>query len=346
MSKVVGIRGNDRRLEVASEWIVRMDQGLSATEETELKAWMAADPRNAERLLSMAERWDKMHDLSRLAELFPESGPAPVSKSRAIPWIAAATTAVSVLAAILIWVAVIHVPDATDVPSIAQSSNIYETAVGEQSTTTLLDGTVIVLNTNSLLRLNYSPAARVVELTRGEIHVDVAEDRNRPFIVIAGDRVLQAVGTSFSVEITDDQLIELVVTEGRVVVGTHTPRGASPNLPVLVQSADNTISAGEEMILGVPDETVTPVSPEEIQVKLAWREGRLIFLDEPLEDALAEVERYTNVEFVFLEEALKRHSVTGRFRAGDVDGLLIALRMNLNIVNERSEDGRVLLSSL
>ena len=343
MSKVVGIRGNDERLKVASQWIVRMERGLSAAEKTELGAWMAADPKNMQRLLSMAERWDKMHDLTRLAELFPEPGLAQESKPRALPWIAATTTAIVMLAAVLIWVAFVHVPD---VPTIAQTPDTYETVVGEQSTVRLPDGTVIVLNTNTLLRLNYSPEARVVELARGEIHVDVVEDPNRPFSVIAGDRVLQAVGTSFSVEITDNQHIELVVTEGKVLVGNHTPRGSSANSPVLAESANNTVSAGEEVILGAPDEVVTPVSPEEIEVKLAWREGRLIFLDEPLEKALAEVERYTTVEFVFLDEKLKQRSVTGRFRAGDVDGLLIALRMNLNIANARSEDGRVLLSSL
>lgn len=346
MSKVVGIRDNDERLKVASQWIVRMERGLAAAEKTELGAWMAADPENAQRLLSMAERWDKMHDLSRLAELFPETGPEPESKPRVIPWIVAATTAVATLAAVLIWAAVVHLPDTTDLPTSAQTPDTYETAVGEQSTIVLPDGTVVVLNTDTLLQLNYSPAARIVELARGEIHVDVAEAPNRPFSVIAGDRILQAVGTSFSVEITDDQHVELVVTEGRVVVGDHSPRRASPNLPVLVQSADNTVSAGEEVILGLPDAVITPVSPDEIEVKLAWREGRLIFLDEPLEDALAEVERYTTVEFVFLDESLKRHSVTGRFRAGDVDSLLIALRMNLSIANERSDDGRVLLSSL
>ena len=81
-------------------------------------------------------------------------------------------------------------------------------------------------------------------------------------------------------------------------------------------------------------------------MKLSWREGRVVFRGESLEAALAEIERYTTVQFVFLDEDLKSRSVTGRFRAGDVDGLLVALRTNFNITHERSDDGRVLLSNL
>ena len=349
MSKVLNIRNGEERLEIASEWIVRMDQGLSASEKLELKAWMADDPKNAKRLLSMAKRWDKMHNLSRLAELFPEPGLERRAPQRQTAWAVAAATCFAAIAAALLWFTLDEIREEAGSSRIVQtdvSSETHETAVGEQSTITLSDGTVVVLNTNTLIRLTYSPRARVIKLTRGEIHVEVAEDPSRPFSVVAGDRILQAVGTSFSVEITDEQHIELVVTEGMVVVGLHAPGTASPAIPVLTQAPDNAVTAGQEVVLGGPDETVTVVSPEDIEVKLSWREGRLIFRGEPLEDALSEVERYTTVKFVFVDETLRTKSVTGRFRAGDVDTLLIALRMNFDIDHERTEDGRVLLSSL
>ena len=344
MSKVFNLHSNDERLEIASQWIVRMDQGLSASEEAELQAWMAEDDRNAQRLLSMAKRWDKMHDLVRLAELFPEPGiERPAKRGRALSWVAAAVSVVAAVAAGLFWFSDLSERESQEVQ---RAATAYETAIGAQSKITLEDGSSVVLNTNTLIRVSYSPQARILELERGEIHVDVAADVDRPFSVVAGDRIVQALGTSFTVEITDQQHIELTVTEGKVIVGVHPPGTVMPAVTLLAQSTNNTVAAGEEVVLGAPNQVVTPVSAEDLEVKLSWREGRLIFRDEPLEQALAEVERYTTVQFVFMDEDLKARSVTGRFRAGDVDGLLIALRMNFDIVHERADDGRVLLSSL
>lgn len=347
MSKVVNLRNNDERLDIASRWIFRMDQGLSPAEEAELQAWMGEDPKNVERLLSMAKRWDKMQDLSRLAELFPEPDVNGSAKRGRTPhWAAAAAIVVFAVAAggFGLWFADFTDQSRPDGPVVAD--NTFETSIGEQSTITLEDGSTVVLNTNTLMRVRYSSEARIVELERGEIHIDVVSIADRPFSVVVGDRILQALGTSFSVEITDDQHIELIVTEGKVIVGAHPPGKAAPTVPLLMQSSDNAVAAGEEVLLGSPNQAVTPVSAEEIEVRLSWRDGRLIFNDKPLEQALAEVERYTTVQFVFIDEDLKARTVTGRFRTGDVEGLLIALRMNFDIVHERADDGRVLLSSL
>ena len=102
MSNVVEISDNEQRLDTASRWIVRMDKGLSADEQTELKRWMAENPKNGERLLSMAQRWDKMHDLSRLAELFPETDIAQGAQRSPRPWFAAVAS-VLVMVSTAVW---------------------------------------------------------------------------------------------------------------------------------------------------------------------------------------------------------------------------------------------------
>jgi len=346
VSNVVKLSTSEERLDAASRWVMRMDKGLSSVEQDALRAWMAAHPKNAEVLLSMTKNWDEMDDLSRLAELFP-SVSMQAQPERMWVWAAGVATVVVAMTAAALWSPLRNAINPDEPVIVAAATDTYETAIGEQSTAILSDGTVIVLNTNSRLRIVYSDQARVLRLERGEVHVEVAQDVSRPFSVLAGDRILQAVGTAFSVEITQDQRIELIVTEGRVVVGIQAA-GVQPNVVprILAQLSNNTVTAGEEIVLGAAQEVVTPVSAEEIEVKLSWREGRLIFRGELLEVALAEVERYTTVQFVFLEPDLKTRTVTGRFRAGDVDGLLVALRTNFNIVAERSQDGRVLLSSL
>jgi transmembrane sensor len=342
-------RRNDRYDE-ASRWIARLDKGLSASEAEALRAWMAADPENAAVLRSMASLWDKMDGLSCLSDMFPVPAHKPRrSKGHTLGLAASILVAVAIVG---LWAAV-HTPPPAPPPAEPQTvvgattSSRYETAVGEQSTAVLPDGTVVVLNTNSILHVAYATDRRVLTLERGEVNVRVAKDELRPLSVIAGDRVVQAVGTEFNVEIKDDQKIELVVTEGRVRVGVRRPptqvlARAAPDDP---PSSALIVSAGEELILGAATQEVTVVSPEDIEVKLSWRNGNLIFRGESLEEAVQEIGRYTAVEFVFACEDLRKIRVAGLFQAGDVDGLLAALRENFNIVYEKVNDQTVLLGS-
>ena len=63
----------------------------------------------------------------------------------------------------------------------------YETAVGERSTFTLSDGSIVTLNTNSELTVHYSDTRREARLARGEANFEVAKNRAKPFVVRAGD---------------------------------------------------------------------------------------------------------------------------------------------------------------
>ncbi len=347
MSNVVAISRDDERMEAANRWIVMVDEGLSADDLRALEDWLAEDPKNLPELLDAARVWDRTDKLSRLAELFPEPVTRRRYKPRLIPAVVAAGLIVMVVSVFFLTTSSVPDRDERELLSVMQSERTYETEIGEQSTALLPDGTAVVLNTNTRVAVTYTAGARVLNLERGEIHIEVAEDPSRPLSVIAGDRIVQALGTAFSIEITHDQKIELVVTEGKVVVGVHETHAAQSAVPpILAQSPSNTVAAGEELLLGTPEEVVTPVSIEDIEVKLSWREGSLIFRGEPLEEALTEVERYTTVEFVFMDEELKKRSVSGRYRAGDVDALLTVLRINFDISYEYSDDGRVLLSSL
>ena len=97
--------------------------------------------------------------------------------------------------------------------------------IGGPKTALLPDGSEVVLNTNSQFAVAFTPSARVLHLVRGEILVRVAEDRVRPLSVVVGDRVIQAVGTVFVVEITDERKVELMVSEG---AGAVPARGSLP----------------------------------------------------------------------------------------------------------------------
>jgi transmembrane sensor len=288
-----------------------------------------------------------MDSMSRLSDLFPDHNR---KRRKKIP-IAALAAGIACTAfvgvAAFIGFNLLDWGNRQELTAATSSEDIYETAIGEQSTITLPDGSQLILNTNSLVRTHYTAQNRLVVLERGEVHVLVAEDRSRPLSVIAGRNVVQAVGTEFNVEIVDSQRIELVVTQGLVKVGLRQPsvEESKNQAPARLPTSAITVAAGEALVLGESGEEITKVSADDIEVRLSWRNGNLIFRGESLEEAVKEIGRYTSVEFVFLDDKLKRVRVAGLFKAGDVDGLLAALRENFDIAYERVDDQKVLLDS-
>ena len=97
------------------------------------------------------------------------------------------------------------------------------------------------------------------------------------------------------------------------------------------------------MVLGSAQEAIAQVAETDIAAQLSWRDGNLIFRGESLEQALAEITRYTSVEFEVMDERIKQERIAGLFKAGDVDGLLATLTRNFNIESERLDDNKILL---
>lgn len=352
MNNVYDISRKSESLDEASNWLARLDRELTSEESEALQKWLAADPVNPEVLLEVARVWDRMDMLSRLAELFPEL----ISRERTPAWRPALATAAIFLVAVLagFWTMPNLVPEAGDAvrmptTSYVNSRQVFQTAVGEQSTVNLSDGTQLTLNTNTLVKVAYSSSERRLDLKRGEVYIQVARDKSRPLNLHVGGKVVRAVGTAFNVKITQDQRIEVIVTEGKVLVAAIDKDAVIPGRRkgVTVQESRRkpvAISSGEKMLVGESDEQVNEVKPEEIDVSLSWRGGNLIFRGESLAEALAEIERYTPVEFVIVDENLKKLRVVGLFKAGDVEGLLTTLRDNFDIGYERINDDKVLLT--
>ena len=340
MSNVYELPSSQRRFDEASMWVAKLDKGLSAQDKQLLQQWLAADPENQALFLKMVQLWDKMDSLSRLSDIFPQ----PARRRTGLPIFAIAASLL-ITVVVSLWAIIgVHTPAPT-VPVVAHQK-VYETAVGEQFTISLPDGTRFVLNTNSLLQVNYTDQYRLLVLERGELHVNVARDHSRPLSVYAGDQIVQAVGTAFNVEIIGDRTVELVVTEGKVLVGVQQQQSSSaePIKPVVLPPTSLAVSQGRQLLLGSSEEVVEDIESADIEIKLSWRKGNLIFQGESLEDAIAEISRYTSVEFVILDDSLKTIRVAGLFKAGDVNGLLSTLTENFNISYQRLDD-KVLLSS-
>ena len=115
----------------------------------------------------------------------------------------------------------------------------YETSVGGMASVPIADGSKVLLNTDSEIKVAISDKERRVDLKHGEAFFDVAKDPGRPFIVTVGDKRIVVIGTKFSVrrdvERDGDTArasdVQIVVTEGAVRVESESGRGVESIAP-------------------------------------------------------------------------------------------------------------------
>jgi transmembrane sensor len=252
----------------------------------------------------------------------PERGSMtdPVAAPRPRRWrVAAALAASLVISLASIWYVA------------KERRNELSTAVGEQRTLTLSDGSVITLNALSTIKIEYSSAGRDVLLKEGEAAFRVAHEPSRPFIVHTPTADVRAVGTQFNV---DEQPGGAVVSvlEGRVQV-VPTVAVATDTQPQARKLTD--VRAGEEARVGTSGVVSKRARPDVNKV-LAWRERKLHFEETPLEDIIREFNRYGRSVQLRMEDipaGTRRYG--GIFEADDPESLALILSREPDLVIER-----------
>ena len=337
--------------EEASLWLVRLDRGLSDDERSTLRDWLR-DALNNRAFVEMGKLWRGLEIVSVLSELFPLNpevlNPQP---RRSLPSIALAAIAAACISAVGTLMLAGDTPwsflDARPPPR-PMFSEMLRTGVGEKRITRLADGSFATLNTNSRIVVFYAPLARDVYLSYGEASFEVARDTERPFNVHVGKRVLQGSGTSFNVRVFPDDEAELTVIDGqvRILYAPQRPLDTPDRLRDDFMHVDTLVSAQETALVEPTAQTVRKLEPSELDSRTAWQRGEVVFQGEPLEQVLAEVSRYTTTRFVIGDDRLRDVRIGGYFKVGDMDGFLASLRENFLIDWQRSQDGRIVLTTL
>jgi transmembrane sensor len=340
MSEIVRLRTRTDIDEEAAMWIWRMDSAeVAAADRQAYEAWLRQDPRHRRAAAALSTVWNA---LDGLAEAKREEKIATFAQTAKMPllhhprrwWFAAA----AVLAAVA--VGAIWLQQGGELQTLA-------TAVGQQRNVTLADGSVVTLNTNTIVETDLRRHSREIYLRKGEAHFQVAHDRSRPFLVHAGDAVVRAVGTAFEVRVLTDQHVDVVVNEGSVEVQATALSPASPSPSARARPAAATtvraLNAGERLSTASRDYAVTPITPQQMSSELAWREGAIIFDGEPLSEAIAEIERYTDARIVVSDPEIARLRVGGRFRTGDMQEFFDALQTALPVSIRHTDAGLVFI---
>ena len=239
----------------------------------------------------------------------------------------------------------------------------YVTATGERLVVNLEDGSQVTLDTETALTVGFTRAERWVRLSRGQALFEVAKDRTRPFIVEVHNRRLVAVGTSFDVRLDGEQ-VRVTMVEGTVRVERPAPtrsdrpslandaRSNRPREPgnaagsaVIAQVPSNTvvatITAGEQLV--TDESSPDSIRPADAERTTSWRHGQIIFDNTRLADAVAELNRYSQVKLQLGDPALAELRLSGAFATGHPRLFLEALTTYFPIQATQSDEHFVLL---
>jgi transmembrane sensor len=315
--------------EIAAEaavWIARL-HGPSRNKrmEQEFRAWQASSPSHREAFERCTDVWQDI----------PRIDVATAYQALGSERIAAARAHVSRREAVRRWVTASAVAAAVATGAVLMlywhGENAYSTRVGEQRLVVLEDGSRMLLNTDTRLRVDFASAQRTVEVGSGEAFFEVAKDPRRPFVVrIAGSEVV-AVGTAFSVRYapgpraTDSLAVTLV--EGQVKVRPASGKAGdalAPEHAVLM-------TAGERLLLdrasrSAVSPVVAKVDRPDVERVMAWKRNETVFDDTALADAVAEMNRYNRTPIVLLDGlASAGLRVSGLYRTGDSAGFAHAV---------------------
>ncbi|MFM9923070.1 FecR domain-containing protein [Variovorax sp. H27-G14] len=304
------------------EWFVRRQrEDWFASDEEAFQAWRAADPQHGEAYRQWESRWKLMDAISPETVAAWRSGfagnaPAPTRRAFLRPALALAGAGMAVGAGYLGW-------------SHLQAQPVFEQAFatqrGQQLDVPLPDGTRLRLDTATRIEIRLFRDRREVTLHDGQVVFAVQADATRPFDVLAGPLRVRVVGTRFAVRYTPGMAgaqgregARVSVEEGKVRVARNAAAKEAQEAQAVFLTAGQQVESDAQGVLtavsAVPREGIAP-----------WREHRLSFVDTPLSQALAELERYGNTGLVVTDPPVAALRLSGTFDPRDPRTLRRAL---------------------
>lgn len=336
----------------AAEWLLKLEEDASTRCQREFVEWLKHSPRHMEEFLLVwatagatrgidTERTIDvdallkagMENVTPLPTVVATQPASAVSGKRWTRWWHAGVAAALIGAVALGLLHEFRVP-------------AYSTALGEQRSFQMEDGSLLHLNTQSRVNVRYSKHAREIHLLQGEALFVVAPDRSRPFRVTAGSTTIQAVGTQFNVYRQPHETTVSVI-EGKVkVVSTASalslarqpldqPGTANPQ-----RDAAATLIAGEQISMTDEGRTVAPVAAD-IDVAVAWRQRRLVFRSQRLDEIAAQFNRY-NQTVIRVEGTAAHKRMSGTFNANQPEAFLGFLTQDPQLEVQRSAKENVI----
>ena len=221
---------SDQRLktkEEAAAWLLRLESGnATRTERQAFVEWLRESPLHVAEMLRATNVHDALATFARWADVdvrdespepvvvplgnrvtseSPDKAAPPSRKHLRWPAVAAACLIAAGIGGGALWTRL--------------GDSVITTERGERRAVTLSDGSVLHIDPDTELRIQFAKTSREIRLNRGRVVFKVARNPVRPFLVKAESAIVRAVGTSFGVERRMPG-VRVTVLEGKVAVSS------------------------------------------------------------------------------------------------------------------------------
>ncbi|QCO19765.1 DUF4880 domain-containing protein (plasmid) [Azospirillum brasilense] len=332
---------DDRVTEEAADWCLRLQaEEASDADRAAFERWCREDPRHVAEFDAMRELWGLSAGLrprvtASLAVVpTPEAArPAPV-RGRGSDAVAVRTPGRRrrwALAAGIAAVLAVGWPVGWSFGLLPGTVDVF-LGGDRHRVVDLPDGSTVDLNVRTTLFYAQFRDRRSVLMDRGEAYFAVAGDAARPFTVFTAAHRVRVTGTKFNVWANDGELA-VTLAEGAVTVSAAAAAGEEP----LRLTPGQQGRFARDSRFG----SVARVDPARV---LSWREGKLVFDDITLAEAVPLLNPYLSQPLRLADRRVGAMRIGGVYDIADLDRVVASLPRVLP-VTIAAKDGALLLSA-
>ena len=266
----------------AATWLARLHADrCDSADQVAFRAWLNQSPAHASAFEDATMVWETAGSLPRSMLQTPKK--ARIGRREVLAGIAVTTVAAG----------------AVMVTSNKAAAKVYETKVGERQRIILSDNSAVTLDTDTRIIVTFTDSHRRIDLERGRVNFQTVPDARRPFIVSAAHNSVVADYSQFDVR-RDGERLSVILLSGRASVQVGVNRVNLSHGQRLVSSRDG---------LHLDNPNLLPL--------LAWQMGQAILDDETLDDAVAEMNRYSEIKLTIGNREIANMRVSGVYKVGD-----------------------------
>ncbi|TMN33610.1 FecR domain-containing protein [Pseudoalteromonas sp. S2755] len=205
----------------------------------------------------------------------------------------------------------------------------YQSSRGELRNISLPDNSLLTLDAKTSLAIDFDGNRRSNKLLSGRVLFDVASDKSRPFVISAGSTKITVLGTRFSVDKKADS-VRIVVDHGRVNVQS--------------QNQQITLTKGQMAVVGSDGIVKTEFAPN-LNLVDAFKQGRLVFDNAPLNEVFEEFKRHHAISYTLTAQSTEQLVISGTFLASELENFLNLLPSVLPVEVKESNNHIVIVNN-
>ncbi len=222
---------------------------------------------------------------------------------------------------------------------IAQNDGVhkYSALKGSIAKVELEDGTLIWLNSNSELTYHENKDDNTRNaILKGEAYFKIMHMEDKPFVIDMGKIKVRDLGTAFNIKAyPEDKFIETTLVEGDAEI---------------LDSKDNALTALTPGTSAFYDIENNHIVLAEVNPSLltAWKDGKFVFRDKPLEEICSELQKWYDIDFEFRNPKIKEYKYTGSIKRSTsakyvMKMLKVTTNINYEIIEKEIENDVIII---